>query len=249
MGSSPGFGPAHTDCLALFTLALAAAPPLCGLTSPAWAARRTVLQKVRGRAHMARSHSLWAQGFRFSFTPLPGSFSPFPHGTVLYRSLGGVQPYGVVPARSHRVPRAPWYSGSRSCRRPMRLRGRHPLWRAFPGGFRFSAAAGPCGSEPPRAMRVGLGSSPSARRYLGNRSFFLFLRLLRCFSSPGLPHPPMWRVVHGLRPCGSPHSDTCGSSRICRSPQLFAACHVFHRPPVPGHPPCALPRLTIPRPA
>ena len=31
----------------------------------------------------------------------------------------------------------------------------------------------------------GLGSFPFARRYSGNRSFFLFLRLLRCFSSPG----------------------------------------------------------------
>jgi len=28
---------------------------------------------------------------------------------------------------------------------------------------------------------------PFARRYLGNRVFFLFLRVLRCFSSPGLP--------------------------------------------------------------
>jgi hypothetical protein len=33
----------------------------------------------------------------------------------------------------------------------------------------------------------GLGSSPFARRYLGNRCFFLFLGVLRCFSSPGVP--------------------------------------------------------------
>ena len=31
----------------------------------------------------------------------------------------------------------------------------------------------------------GLGCSPFARHYLGNRVFFLFLRVLRCFSSPG----------------------------------------------------------------
>ena len=31
----------------------------------------------------------------------------------------------------------------------------------------------------------GLGSFPFARRYSGNRCFFLFLRVLRCFSSPG----------------------------------------------------------------
>ena len=31
----------------------------------------------------------------------------------------------------------------------------------------------------------GLGCFPFARRYSGNRGFFLFLRVLRCFSSPG----------------------------------------------------------------
>ena len=31
----------------------------------------------------------------------------------------------------------------------------------------------------------GLASFPFARRYLGNRCFFLFLGLLRCFSSEG----------------------------------------------------------------
>ena len=37
----------------------------------------------------------------------------------------------------------------------------------------------------PTCTHVGLGSFPFARRYSGNRFFFLFLRLLRCFSSPG----------------------------------------------------------------
>ena len=40
------------------------------------------------------------------------------------------------------------------------------------------------GGPQPRAVH-GLGSFPFARRYLGNRCFFLFLRVLRCFSSPG----------------------------------------------------------------
>ena len=34
--------------------------------------------------------------------------------------------------------------------------------------------------------KLGLGSFRFARRYSGNRVFFLFLRLLRCFSSAGL---------------------------------------------------------------
>ena len=37
----------------------------------------------------------------------------------------------------------------------------------------------------PERTRSGLGSFHFARRYFGNRCFFLFLRLLRCFSSPG----------------------------------------------------------------
>ena len=39
----------------------------------------------------------------------------------------------------------------------------------------------------PQCTHHGLGSFPFARRYLGNRCFFLFLRVLRCFSSPGSP--------------------------------------------------------------
>ena len=37
-----------------------------------------------------------------------------------------------------------------------------------------------------------------------------------------------------------PHSDICGSTLICSSPQLFAACHVLLRRHVPRHPPYAL---------
>ena len=47
----------------------------------------------------------------------------------------------------------------------------------------------------------GLGSFPFARRYLGNHCYFLFLRVLRCFSSPRSPltlsddRPSACRVV------------------------------------------------------
>ena len=39
----------------------------------------------------------------------------------------------------------------------------------------------------PERTRSGLGSFHFARRYFGNRVFFLFLALLRCFSSGGSP--------------------------------------------------------------
>ena len=49
----------------------------------------------------------------------------------------------------------------------------------------------------------------------------------------------------GSSPAGFPHSDTRGSRIICISPRLFAACRVFLRLLVPGHPPCALFCLTV----
>ena len=44
----------------------------------------------------------------------------------------------------------------------------------------------------PKDKSSGLGSFPFARRYSGNRCFFLFLRLLRCFSSEGFLHMAMY---------------------------------------------------------
>ena len=44
----------------------------------------------------------------------------------------------------------------------------------------------------PECTHSGLGSSHFARRYSGNRVFFLFLRVLRCFSSPGSPCMAMY---------------------------------------------------------
>ena len=82
----------------------------------------------------------------------------------------------------------------------------------------------------------GLGSSPSARRYSGNRCFFLLLLLLRCFSSEGWPPIRML----GLLPNGLSHSEIFGSSLVCKSPKLIAAYHVFLRLQEPRHPPYAL---------
>src|SRR5699024_4965941 len=52
---------------------------------------------------------------------------------------------------------------------------------------------------------AGLGSSRFARRYSGNRFFFLFLRVMRCFSSPGLP--PRQLSIH----CPATHNHVLGS--------------------------------------
>ncbi len=42
----------------------------------------------------------------------------------------------------------------------------------------------------PKRLALGLGWSRFARHYSGNRVCFLFLWVLRCFSSPGVPFIP-----------------------------------------------------------
>ena len=81
------------------------------------------------------------------------------------------------------------------CSFGFRLRGFHPLWPVFPGPFYYPSRI-TCAVRTPTCTHVGLGSYHFARRYFGNRCFFLFLRLLRCFSSPGSPPQLMdWAVA------------------------------------------------------
>ena len=44
---------------------------------------------------------------------------------------------------------------------------------------------------------------------------------------------------------GFPHSEISGSTDICSSPKLIAACHVLRRLLMPRHSPCALYSLTL----
>ena len=74
------------------------------------------------------------------------------------------------------------------------IRGFHPLWPVFPGPFCYHTSH-LLQSITPGCTHPGLGSFHFARRYSGNRVFFLFLRLLRCFSSAGsLPYVMDWRM-------------------------------------------------------
>ena len=51
--------------------------------------------------------------------------------------------------------------------------------------------------------------------------------------------------IPGFCPGGFPHSEISGSTPVCGSPKLIAACHVLHRLFLPRHPPCALSSLLI----
>ncbi len=57
----------------------------------------------------------------------------------------------------------------------------------------------------------------------GIECFFLFLEVLRCFSSPGSRHPPyvFRRVRLGMTPAGFPHSDIPGSVLGCQLPRAY----------------------------
>jgi hypothetical protein len=93
----------------------------------------------------------------------------------------------------------------------------------------------------------GLGCSRFARHYSGNDGCSLFLRVLRCFSSPRSPLLPMDSAadIPTLLGMGFPIQRSPDQSLFSGSPKLIAAYHVFRRLLAPRHPPCALSSLTI----
>ena len=96
MGRSPGFGSAHTDSVALLRLGFPAAPGLRPLTLPVCTTRRTVLQKVRRRAHMALRQFV-NTGFQVLFHSPPGVLFTFPSQ---YYALSVTKEY-FLPSRFH----------------------------------------------------------------------------------------------------------------------------------------------------
>ena len=96
-------------------------------------------------------------------------------------------------------------------------------------------------------VSIGLGSSAFARRYLRNHYCFLFLRVLRCFSSPGLPPTILYiqMAVLALLASGLPHSEISGSMFTYNSPKHIGVRPVLHRLLAPRHPPCALNSLIL----
>ena len=168
---------------ALFRLGLPSAIYLKYLTSPPHITRRTVLQKVRDHPHMGLSQ-LAGTGFQVLFHSPPGVLFTFPSR---YYALSVTEEYLALRG------------GPRSFRQgftclvllwilprfdPFRVRGFHPLCRCFPMQLLLTDSIDPA-VRTPGSKLPGLGSSAFARRYLRNHFCFLFLRLLRCFSSPG----------------------------------------------------------------
>ena len=140
----------------------------------------------------------------------------------------------MVPPASDKISRVSPYSGSRWASSRFRIRDLHPLRSAFQCRSPTMILAVSRSFNP--RPRSGLGSSPFARRYSGNHCCFLFLRVLRCFSSPGCP-PPAYVFSGGIctiTHAGFPHSDTGGSLLTYSSPPRFAVCCVLLQFQVPS---------------
>ncbi len=108
MGSSPGFGSTATDSRP-FRTRFRYGSTYTGLTSPVAITPRLINQKAH--RHPLGLRLPVGMQFQVSFTPLPGGFSPFPHGTgcTIGRrgvfSLGGWSPLihaGFLESRATR---------------------------------------------------------------------------------------------------------------------------------------------------
>ena len=183
----------------------------------------------------------------FYFTPLPGSFSPFPHGTA---SLSVTKQYLALRdgprsfIRDSTCLALLWILPCQLC---FRILDFHYLWSTFPNNSANFVESIMQSKPLPYyydRFRLFLFRSPLLKESI---SFFLFLRVLRCFSSPRslLIHyfTHVW-ILELFYSSEFPHSDISGSLDICSSPKLFAAYHVLLRLLVPRYSPYALCSLT-----
>ena len=152
----------------------------------------------------------------------------------------------MVSARSHRVSRVPWYSGS--CRvssgfgyGALTLSG----WLSQNHSAKLIRSI--TRSEPRNAripvwpLSISLAATLEIDKFSFSSSGYLDV------SVPRVPHVQLCIncTLTEVSSAGFPHSDISGSLDMCSSPKLFAAYHVFHRLLVPRHPPCALTTLTV----
>ena len=140
----------------------------------------------------------------------------------------------MVPANSRKVSPASRYSGyPPSCHR-------YAYRTITVCGWAFqthstSNNTTPAGPTTPNPVGPGLGYSPFARHYSGNHYCFLFLLLLRCFSSERMP--PRKDIPEGM---GCPIR-TPTDQHFCAAPRGFSqlytsfiasACQGIHRVPL-----------------
>jgi hypothetical protein len=152
---------------------------------------------------------LYACGFRIYFTPLPGFFSPFPHGTCSlsvdyeYLALEDGPPMFrqdyTCPALLvvHLVPQ-----------KSFPVRGYHPLWPAFP------CRSGKSSAKEHRLFRF---RSP----LLSESRLMSFPRATEMFQFTRFATQTyVFSQRYSLR-SGFPHSEISGSKLICQLPEAY----------------------------
>ena len=230
---------------ALFTLGLPAAPRIpIRLTSPAHAARRTVLQKVRGRA-LAALPQLLDTGFQVLFHSPPGVLFTFPSQ---YSALSVTKEYSALRGGPRSFPQGfscPVVLWTPPGARYASPTGLSPPPAGLPRAVRLLRGRLSWRSEPRRA-RAAVWAPPVSLAATPGIDFSFFSSGYLDVSVRRVPPARLWirRAAAEGSSAGFPHSDTRGSLDICSSPRLFAACRVFRRLLVPRHPPCALLCLT-----
>ena len=186
MVRSSGFGSTIRYYYAHFRLAFAAAPVLNTLTSQHIVTRRPVLQKVR---HHTFNSAMSARKHRVSGSlSLPSRGAFHLSLTVLY-SIGHMVVFSLRRWSSF-LPSG--FLVSRRTPDPCRSVSvfAYGAFTLFCLPFQISSADLAFLTQvlyPHGISTVRLGSSNFARHYFRNRFFFLFLRVIRCFSSPGSP--------------------------------------------------------------
>ena len=152
---------------------------------------------------------MYACGFRIYFTPLPGFFSPFPHGTC---SLSVDDEYLALEDGP------PIFRQDFSCPALLvvssvphicfRIRGYHPLWPAFPCRFANSCAI---------TNRLFRFRSP----LLSESRLMSFPRATEMFQFTRFASHDYVFIMRYLLLGGFPHSEISGSMLICQLPEAY----------------------------
>ncbi len=183
---------------------------------------------------------MYAIGFRYYFTPLPGYFSPFPHGTCPlsvtkeYLGLTGGPARFMRNFRGSALLGVTLTSGRLTCTgvspSMLQLPSMLPLHQPF---LTRRPVNSPIQTAPQPRMRnacqlshtYGLASSAFARHYSRNHCCFLFLWVLRCFTSPrSLQLPYIFRQrLPDMTPVTSrfPYSEIPGSKLDYQLPRAY----------------------------
>ena len=168
--------------------------------------------------------------------PSPGHFSPFPHGT---RALSVIREYLGLPGGPGRFTQdfsgpvllgIPSNSPQDFAYPALTVYGAPSQRLQLSDGFITPRSSGSHFTKVPRprtcnACRLshtpGLASSAFAHHYSRNHCCFLFLRVLRCFTSPRYHQPPYTfkRRQHHMTGARFPHSDIPGSTSGWRLPE------------------------------